>query len=563
MFVISARIGTLTCILISCFYVLAFPSAHAQDLGKVGVKVILVGSDLSLKPVPKKKFLIRSIDSSNYTEEVSTSFSGEFDVILPAGLYQILSKEPLSFEGKNYLWEVEVVVESGSEVRLELSNDNAKIEETTERMASNNLPVLNEAALFRKFKSSVFKIMAEGGHGSGFLVDDRGLVVTNHHVISNSEYLAVKVGDNKKYLAIVVADDPSNDIAVLRVHPDAVMGRKSLLLIDDKPNDPPISVGERVLAIGSPLATENILTLGIVSKIEQGAIYSDVSINPGNSGGPLFSARGEVVGINTFGLISNLQGISGIVRIHLAYPVIERAQLKLDTDLPPSNIILPVAAMYRFPAHILKDIALRSEYKPKLYHVEAGKFDVQFVDPVVIAMVEAEDERRATAYRKKRTKKKDVDEYKPGEGFYEWRQYAGDYSPVVTIQAIPEIRLTTGSIFMVALAGASAPKRYRFKADFDRMELVRNGTVVQPIHPGRVHEVTGIHTGIDTLEDIGIYGTYRYPPEAFQPGAELILSVYRQGSEKPTTKTLKPELVNRIWAHFVPYFESMQAEITD
>jgi S1-C subfamily serine protease len=92
-------------------------------------------------------------------------------------------------------------------------------------------------------------------------------------------------------------------------------------MADSSPDKPVAFVGERVLAVGSPLATEGILTTGIVSRVESDAIISDVNINPGNSGGPLLNFRGQVIGITTFGVQEPGRGpgISGIVRIHLVY----------------------------------------------------------------------------------------------------------------------------------------------------------------------------------------------------------------------------------------------------
>src|SRR5690606_15240127 len=146
--------------------------------------------------------------------------------------------------------------------------------------------------------------------------------------------------------------------------PSTIYGRPVLPLLADGAGSVELVTGERVLAIGSPLASETILTAGLVSKVEAGAIYSDVNINPGNSGGPLFNARGEVVGINTFGMSAGSgPGVSGIVRIHIAGPVIEQARGSLSSP-PPSSDKLPVPSLFTFPAAELRVEALRTKFRP-------------------------------------------------------------------------------------------------------------------------------------------------------------------------------------------------------
>ncbi len=529
--------------------------------GRLTLRVILVASDLTLRPVPKQTFEIRPQDGDGGPTEITTGFTGEAEADLPVGRYVISSRAPVEFEGARYRWELafEVPAEGGTVV--ELSNDNAEVvelETSVERSVA-----LDEGDIFRRFKDSVFKISAEGGHGSGFLVDaEAGLVLTNHHVVADSEYLAVKVDKQNKYSAKLVAQDDLNDLAVLQVNPVAVKNARALELAGETPERPSFGVGERVVAIGSPLVTETILTSGLVSKVEQGAIYSDVNINPGNSGGPLFDSRGRVIGVNTFGIGSGRvgPGVSGIVRIHLAAAVLEEARAGLGESSPPPLERLPIESTFTFPAEELRVLAQRKNLTPNLYHLEAGKIDVEFMTPVVIAALEIEVEKAAARTRNKRTRRKanarKVSD--PGD-FYEWRRYAGDYRPVVVVQAVPEIRMTTGSAWAVALAGPSVPTRYRFKTDFERMELYRGQTLVQPIHPGRIAQVVSMEAGLQSMDDIGFFGAYEYPPEAFRPGAALIIKVWRQESPVPNVKVVDAGLAGRIWADFLPYFEALEA----
>jgi S1-C subfamily serine protease len=167
-----------------------------------------------------------------------------------------------------------------------------------------------------------------GGSGSGFVLDDRGHIVTNNHVVAAGRAGSVSVvgADGRRIPAEIVGTDPSSDIAVLRVSPSNAL--RPLGLADLRTT----RVGEPVLALGSPLGLSGTVTAGIISALDrqvrlggtsrQSAVQTDASINPGNSGGPLVNTRGEVVGVNT--AIATLEG-GGSIGIGFAVPI-DRAQ---------------------------------------------------------------------------------------------------------------------------------------------------------------------------------------------------------------------------------------------
>jgi S1-C subfamily serine protease len=156
------------------------------------------------------------------------------------------------------------------------------------------------------------------GTGSGFVIDKKGHILTNYHVIADADALEVKLYDGSAYEGRVVGVDPSNDIAVLRIDgvpPDRLI---PLVLGDSAQN----FVGKKVLALGNPFGLERTLTSGIISSLDRsirakngrrikGIIQTDAAINPGNSGGPLLDSRGQVIGINT-AIVSNANQYAGI-----------------------------------------------------------------------------------------------------------------------------------------------------------------------------------------------------------------------------------------------------------
>lgn len=150
--------------------------------------------------------------------------------------------------------------------------------------------------------------------GSGFIIDDAGIVVTNYHVIENAEEIRVVLADEQSFTAEVLGKDQETDIAVLKIDP----GDTALTAVSFGNSDE-LRVGDWVLAIGNPFGLGGTVTAGIVSArgrdIGNGPyddfIQTDASINRGNSGGPLFNVAGDVIGINT-AIFSQSGGSVGI-----------------------------------------------------------------------------------------------------------------------------------------------------------------------------------------------------------------------------------------------------------
>lgn len=147
--------------------------------------------------------------------------------------------------------------------------------------------------------------------GSGFIISEDGLIITNKHVVSDTEAeYQILTNDKKKYDVQKIYRDPLNDLAILKINPNQKL--KSIKMGDSNN----LKLGQLVVAIGTPLGEfTNTVTMGIISGLGRGitagspfegyvekldnVIQTDAAINPGNSGGPLINSRGEVIGVNT------------------------------------------------------------------------------------------------------------------------------------------------------------------------------------------------------------------------------------------------------------------------
>lgn len=185
--------------------------------------------------------------------------------------------------------------------------------------------------------------------GSGFLINDRGQILTNWHVVSGSQELTVTTTDKKNYRAMLLDKDPDNDLALIQIDPKGAKLPSLKLGDSDK-----VQIGQKVLAIGNPFGLEGTLTTGIVSSLArsigdengrtlEGLIQTDASINPGNSGGPLLDSQGNVIGINTA-----IYGKGGSIGIGFAMPV-NRAREMLDSFASGRKYAPPVLGVTVLP----------------------------------------------------------------------------------------------------------------------------------------------------------------------------------------------------------------------
>jgi serine protease Do len=167
-----------------------------------------------------------------------------------------------------------------------------------------------------------------GGFGSGFLVDPKGVILTNNHVVDGAEQVTVVLRDGRKFVSKDIKTDPKTDLAIVRIQakaplPYLELGDSSMM-----------EIGDRVLAIGAPFGLTGTVTSGIISakgrslhmNMYEDFLQTDAAINPGNSGGPLVNLEGKVIGINAAikSRSGGFQGIGLAVSSNIAKSIMEQ-----------------------------------------------------------------------------------------------------------------------------------------------------------------------------------------------------------------------------------------------
>jgi Do/DeqQ family serine protease len=197
-----------------------------------------------------------------------------------------------------------------------------------------NLPQGNDDPFFRDFFNQFFG--SEGpdsrsefrrpGLGSGVIIDKRGLVLTNFHVIKGADEILIRLSDKREYRGQIMGTDPKTDLAVVKFQPDHEVTVASL------GNSDALRVGEWAIAIGNPFGLDQTVTVGVISATGrsdvgiatyENFIQTDASINPGNSGGPLVNLKGQVIGVNT-AIVAAGQGIGFAIPINMVKRVVDQ-----------------------------------------------------------------------------------------------------------------------------------------------------------------------------------------------------------------------------------------------
>ncbi|MBP0014975.1 MAG: trypsin-like peptidase domain-containing protein [Roseofilum sp. SBFL] len=293
----------------------ATPAPWKQPL--IYITLMLLGSTLTLVGT---QVLSRSPNLSTSTQQTSTTVSA-----LPSS-----TTAPL-VPTSNDSFVSQVVQNVGpAVVRIDAS-----------RIVTQQVPDVFNDPFFRRFFGGSTPMPQERevrGSGSGFIINEEGMILTNAHVIEGTDIVDVTLKDGRTLEGKVLGTDPVTDVAVVKIEgenlPTVKLG-----------NSDTLQPGEWAIAIGNPLGLDNTVTVGIISATGRSSaqvgipdkrvsfIQTDAAINPGNSGGPLLNQNGEVIGINT-AIIQGAQGLGFSIPINTAQNIADQLVSKGQVDHP-------------------------------------------------------------------------------------------------------------------------------------------------------------------------------------------------------------------------------------
>ena len=549
-------------VLVLTVAIFCMSAGYSQTRDSVNFKVAVVDKGLNLRNVPKFVLIIRKANDSVFGERrVSTSFDGSATLELPPGDYTVISETGITLEDKTFTWEHSFKVEAGKETGVELSNDNAKISDSI----SPRRRVSETAELFKTLRNGVVTIEGELQTGTGFIFDEKGLVLTNNHVINESNEIRVRFDKQTAVKARILVRDVERDLAVLQINLRAFANSKVLKLAATNAAEPTVFVGEQVFTIGSPANQEKILSTGIVSKVEDRAIISDINFSPGNAGGPLFNSVGEVVGLTTFKVKDRKEkgdsGLAGIVRIEETADVVAKARALAATKGTPSGELMPNIPEGIFPVETIKTAVKSPQFSSKEYVSDVKNYQVRYMTPVYKFYMIEKDRIESIKIREKRNKDKGkLDAADMFRDLSVWSEYAGELMPVVDILALPETRATGKSMALSAITtltvGISTPLDLSYRADFSQMALICDGRVITPLRRNKTEIERDLQSYYKTRKRYTYAGVYTYPYDIFAPGrcARMEVRVFSEEDiETPIVSIVTDAIKNRIWKDFADF----------
>ena len=530
-------------------------SDAVQPIGVLHIKVVVLDGKGQATPVPRHALLISDNPASAPPRRILTSLEGSVDVRLAPGNYTVESDRPVAFEGKAYQWTQIVDIVGGGDAVLELTGDNAEVVPLSDAATSVTSPLeADPSSLLARWQDSLVAIWTATVHGSGFLIDSSGLIVTDQQVIGAARTVEVQLSPSVKVAGTVIASDAMRGVALIRIDPSIAASAKALPLECDTTAEP-LTVGQEIAALEAPLGRPRGTSSGSVDSVLANAIDTDLIPRAGGTGGPAFAPNGRMIGLTT--LVAERDGQSGargrVVRVgRVCELVASAAQTIKDTPLP-SATLLPVESVRPFPTDAKGAGPLQRTGSQRLYRMSTSDFDILFITPEQLMAARTSSDRMAARDRNASARMPDADAITERllTDFSNWSEYVAATPPVLLIRVTP--KLVEGFWTKVARGaaltqGMAIPPIKRLKPDFARMRAFCGQAEIVPVHPFKLE-----HRVSDT--DMLVEGLYAFDPGALTPAcATVALHLYSEKEpQMADTLVVDAKLVQQIWQDFAPH----------
>lgn len=549
----GSQIRALACLLVA----LAFwqPGVSSQSQGVLRITVVLPDAQGTATPVPNYVLLVSDNPATALPRRVVTSREGTATVRLRPGVYTVESDRPVAFGAKSYQWTEFIEVGETTDVTLELTAANAEVSGVTVgAVSADAVPLEHDPNfLLSKWQGSVVAIWTPTSRASGFLIDARGLIVTNERAIGSATAAEVQMSPAVKVGATVLVSDLVRDVAVLRVDPSAVTGVEPLSAGCDRETRPPLALDQEIYAIGYPLRDPKTLLSGALVRVDAEALRADVYLSRPATGGPAFSTTGTLIGLTSplTDTDARRDEESRIVSIAAICAGAGLAERRFTTAVPPAATRLPVEPSPSVPASRLEDIVARRAGAVGAYVMTSSEFDIALITPHMVHASQRQDRNgsdRGGEFRQ-------LAEQPPGlralKEFANWSEYAEGVPPVLLVRITPKLTesfWTTLARGAARTQGMALPPIKRFRAGFARLSAFCGEAEVTPVHPFRIEQRVG--------DGEAIYeGLYAFDPGALGPqcGSVKFVLFSEKQPDKGDPRIVEPKIVQQVFDDFALY----------
>ena len=517
-------------LLVVTLWCVCAPAAVAQAPSTLHITVMLPDATGKITPVARHALLIGEEPPRLQPRRILTTLAGTADVSLRPGRYAVESDQPVAFNGRTYEWSQRIDIVAGRDATLALTAGNASIDTGTAPATSGTGSDTDPSVLAAQWQDTVVGLWMPTRHASGFVVDARGLIVTNQRSVGTATSAEAQITPEVKVKATVLASDVTRDVAILWVNPSVIASLRPLPLGCGQTR-PPVANGQELNALGAQLTGPPRLMFGGVTGVGPRLLLSDLTLARAGAGGPVFTAGG-LIGLTTLDdRDPDSRSDARVVRIDQACEVLASADTKMAGAMPPDATHLPLD-----PQRQIAESALNAAVKSRAgslspYPMSTTGFDIAFITPVHV--YGAKDQVR-----------------RPVMDFANWSDYMADDPRVLLVRVTPKMVEALWSKVARGAAmtqGMALPPMKRAKSGFARMRAFCGETEVTPIHPflveRRVSETEAIYEGL-----------YVFDPAAFGPPCGTVkLTVYSEAEpDKGDTRVVDPKVLQQITQDFAP-----------
>ncbi|HEY7169851.1 MAG TPA: serine protease [Vicinamibacterales bacterium] len=534
-------------------FALAATAYGQAATGVLHIKIVLLDAAQKPTPVAKHALLISDNPTTAAPRRILTGPDGTVDLTLRPGNYTVESDQPVALEGKAYGWTQLVDIVAGRDTTLELTTRNAEIGPIAAPTGSTAAaPTTDPSFLFNRWQSGVVTIWTPTARGSGFVVDEKGLVATNQRLIGTSTAVEVQLTATTKVAGRVLVADQPRDVAFIRIDPASAASAAAVPLGCEQPGRATLIEGQEIITIGVVPRRGTDVAYARVRRVDPHTIASDLRIESGFAGGPVFSDQGVVVGITSVqGDQDRGRADARVVRIDEACQAVASARQKMTENPPPSGTHLPIEPASSVSMDTLKSAATRRVGSLNPYQASSATFDLAFFTPIITYAAQFPLQPAPARGRAGGKAEPTQVMVRPITDFSNWSEYVAEVPPVLLVRVMPrqvESFWTTVARGAAQTQGVSVPAMKHAKGGFVRMQAYCGDVEVTPIHPFMLqHQVSER----DTISE----GLYVFDAAAFRPqcGTVKMTLVGDKEPSKPETVTVDPKVVQQIWDDFALY----------
>jgi S1-C subfamily serine protease len=491
-------------LLVATVSIVSSLAMYAQASSTLHITVTLTDATGKTTSVGRHALLISQEPPTREPRRIVTTLAGTADVALAPGRYAVESEQPVAFEGNRYEWVRRVDIVAGRDATLELTTTNASVSPVAAAATSPTPSDTDPSFLASRWQESVVALWTPTRHASGFVVDARGLIVTNQRVVGTATSAEVEVTPDIKVKATVLVSDPSRDVAILRVNPLVIASLQPLPLGCGQAR-PSVMNGQELYAIGAEMTGHKGLTPGAVTGVGPRLLLSDLALARASTGGPVFTAGGLIGFITADDRDPDSRSDARVVRIDQACDVMASAENKVGDATPPDATRLPLEPR-RVAVGLLSEAVKNRAGSLSPYSMSTTNFDLAFITPVHVYGTKDQVRR-------------------PVMDFGNWSEYLADYPRALLLRVTPKMveglwaKVTRGAAMT---QGMALPPMKRAKSGFLRMRAFCGDTEVTPIHPFVVEHRISATESIDE-------GLYLFDPAALgSPCGAVKLVVYSE-----------------------------------